>query len=149
MSDEQVLADWSKISCRWPTLFEELNKVDLRMSAGKCASALNLSSVEELERELRRRHLVRYRLLRDWWYVIRLHEDAGMQGSLAEVARSRGDYLSVLTRFVVRVSGREWRTLARMEAVVVRGAALSAWRASGLDLSDSVHQGNSAIDSAR
>ena len=134
MDRECIIEHWRLIQNRWPALFELLSRADLRLSAPKCAAALRLPSVGALERELRRNGLVGFRWLRDWWYVVRFHDDAMVLGSLAEVARKRGDYLSVLTRFMVRATGRQWRQLSLLSSLEIRTAAIAAWTSRGMTL---------------
>lgn len=135
MNENEIFEEWTHLRLRWPVLFKLLDQVDLRLSARRCADLLELSSTDELERELRQLGLVRFRLLRDWWFVVRLHEEAIETGSLAQVAKRRGDYQSVLTRFVARVTGRDWRVWAARDSHAMRCAAVTAWHANGLRLS--------------
>jgi hypothetical protein len=132
MNDHLVMQAWAAIQPRWPELFSLLDRVDLRLSPRRCAEELGLPSADELERELHRKGLVRFRPLRDWWYVVRLHDDAARRGSLASVAAERGDQRSVLTRFTRRVTGREWRRLAAASPTEIRIDALCAWRSCGI-----------------
>lgn len=128
MNDEQWNA---RTLCRWPQLFALLDSLDLRLSPRRCATLLGLKSKAELERELRIRRLPRFRLLRDWWYLLRIHERA-QRSSLARLAASRGDYPFVLYRFVERTAGKGWREVSLLERDALREAALRAWTVSVL-----------------
>ena len=131
MSDDPA---WSVMVSKYEPLFSLLDEVDLRLSPRRCAERLALSSSAQLARELRARGLPRFRLLRDWYYVVRLHESAMRLGSLSAVAATRGDYPSVLYRFFRRVTGRDWQALAPLDCARVRSLAETTWRAQGLDL---------------
>ncbi len=119
---------------RYVELFEVLDDVDLRLSPRNCARRLSRASGVELERELKRRGLPRFRILRDWYYVVRLHELALATASLSGVAARRGDYPSILYRFVQRTTGRSWTEVAKLERASLWDLAVSAWRAGGLSV---------------
>lgn len=119
---------------RYVELFEILEGVDLRLSPRRCAQCLFLASTVELERELKRRGLPRFRVLRDWYYVVQLHELAKGEASLSELAARRGDYPSILYRFVQRTTGRSWSELRRLDSDSLCALAVSAWRANGLSI---------------
>lgn len=120
-----------ELTMRWAELFDVLDVGDLRLSPLDCARRLGLHSGSEVERELRGRGLPRFRLLRDWFYVVRLHERAIAAGSLSAVAALRGDYPSVLYRFVQRVTGRDWRELSQLDSHAVWDLAVTVWSAQG------------------
>ena len=113
-------------------LFALLDSIELRLSPQQCAPRLSLTSAGALERELKRRGLPRFRVLRDWYYVLRLHEQALGNASLSGLAAQRGDYASVLYRFVQRTTGRKWKHIAKLERSSMLALAMSAWRANGL-----------------
>lgn len=121
----------TELTMRWAAFFEVLDIGDLRLSPLDCAKRLGLHSGSEIERELRSRGLPRFRLLRDWFYVVRLHERAAAAGSLSAVAAQRGDYPSVHYRFVQRVTGRDWRELSQLDSHAVWDLAITVWRAQG------------------
>jgi hypothetical protein len=126
MTDAEVYGEWQAIRDRWDGLFRLLDTVDLRLSPRSCAEQLNLGSKGALERELQQRGLPRFRVLRDWWYVVTLHENA-KQSSLADVALARGDYPSILYRFVRATTGLRWREIAAMNGAQLRKSALRVW----------------------
>lgn len=126
--------DWSLMVSKYERLFTVLDEVDLRLSPRRCAERLGLSSAAQLARELRTRGLPRFRLLRDWYYVVRLHQQALADGALSIVAAKRGDYPSVLYRFMHRVTGRDWQSLSCLDCKGVRLLAGIAWRAQGASL---------------
>ena len=119
---------------RYAELFALLDGVDLRMSPRSCARCLAIASAAELERELKRRGLPRFRVLRNWYYVLRLHQQAQGNASLSIVAAQRGDYPSILYRFVQRTTGRDWREISKPERASVGNLAISAWHANGLSI---------------
>jgi hypothetical protein len=102
---------WHELRGRWQELFMLLDAVDLKLSPRQAAEKLGLQSTGTLHRELRRRGLPVFRELRDWHYVLQLHELAE-RDTLARVAFIRDTYPSVLYRFVRRVTRWEWRTIA-------------------------------------
>jgi len=120
------------IAKRYVELFVILEGVDLRLSPRRCADCLSLASAVELERELKRRGLPRFRVLRDWYYVVQLHKLAKGEASLSVLATRRGDYPSILYRFVQRTTGRSWSELRRLDSDSLCALAVSAWRANGL-----------------
>lgn len=126
MTEADVDAEWTALRARWPELFVLLDAVDLRLSPRRCAERLGFSTRDLFERQVRRRGLPRYRALRDWWYVAALHERA-RQSSLAALASARGDYPSVLYRFVAATTGMRWQDLAVLDCARVRETALRAW----------------------
>lgn len=129
-------AEWHAMRERWEELFSLLDTVNLRLSARSCAKQLGLRSDDALERELRHRGLPRYRDLRDWFYVVKLSESCGENHPLATFAFNRGDYPSVLYRFVFRVTGETWRRLSMSGAQALRQRAMIHWKSHG-QVSDS------------
>lgn len=123
--------EWFNLTDRYPALFALLDAVDLRLTPRVCADRLGLSSTAQLERDLRTKGLPKFRILRDWYYVARIHEAASIAASLSSVASQRGDYPSVLYRFVRRVAGRDWRELAQLDTQTIRAIVVAVWRAHG------------------
>lgn len=123
MSEAEVDAEWAALRARWPELFVLLDAVDLRLSPRVCSERLGLRSRAELERELRRRGLARFRVVRDAVYVARLRELVECSNSLASVASNRGDYATVLYRFVRTASGLSWNQLRSLSLLEVRRRA--------------------------
>jgi hypothetical protein len=129
--DEMLRHEMASVRARWPELFKLLDLVDLRLSSTRCATALRLRSGAELERELRRRALPRFSMLRDWYYVIAMYSSTRDGCTLSTFAIKRGGYPSILYRFTYRVTGRPWREIEQLDFRELCVLASMAWTAAG------------------
>jgi len=134
LSDEQVSMIWAYVERACACLRTGFQRIDLRMSARRCAADTHFVSSVALETWLRSMALPRYMLLRNWWYValLRMGVDEGV--SLSRRAAATGRYASILSRFVVRTTGKQWRTISVLPLQVVRRRAVDAWIADNPEL---------------
>lgn len=110
-SDFDVDAVWAYLLYTCPALVEQLEVIDLRLSAARISRELGFNSSSRLEDWLQRNSLPRFALLKDWYYVTALHRAAQSGVTLSRAATMQGRYVSILSRFVLRVTGESWREL--------------------------------------
>ncbi|WP_373070713.1 hypothetical protein [Gemmatimonas sp.] len=66
-------------------------------------------------------------MLRDWYYVTQMHRRATSMGGMIAVAKELGAYQSILSRFVMRVTGQAWRDFGKGSAMDVRRRCVEVW----------------------
>lgn len=126
-ASENEIASWRELKSSIGPLAALLDKVDLAVTARRAAHALQLRDSAALHTWLLTRGLPPYRLLRDWYYVVRLVELVE-SGSLAEWTLRLGRDPATYYRFVARVTGENWRVLRLGGASSVRSRALAVWQ---------------------
>jgi hypothetical protein len=101
-------SEWEHILAIAHDILPFLSDIRLSVTATQVASGLGLSSTEALGRLLHKRQLPRFTLLRDWFYVVTLVQQAEGGDSLAAWAMRREEYPDVYYRFIRRVTGFSW-----------------------------------------
>jgi hypothetical protein len=129
---------WTYATITADELFREFSRVDLRLSARRCSNTVGLKDSVSLAAWLRMQGLPRYRLLRDWSYVERIHSRSISGESMCLQAELQGRYPSILSRFILRVTGQSWREIQRLSAPEIRCRAASVWIADSAHLADLV-----------
>lgn len=126
-SDFDVDAVWAYLLYTCPALVEQLEVIDLRLSAARLSRELGFNSSSRLEDWLQRNSLPRFALLKDWYYVTALHRAAQSGVTLSRAATMQGRYVSILSRFVLRVTGESWRELRTSSSRTIRRRAVDVW----------------------
>jgi hypothetical protein len=125
--DADVDDAWGAAVRRCADIVPHLASLRLDVSATKVATLLGLGRADRLERELARRGLPSFRTLRNWYYVVTLH-DLHCQGvSVASWALSTGQYPAPYYRLVKETTGLSWADLSGRSKRWLRCRALSVW----------------------
>ena len=127
-------SEWSSIQQRLGPLQPILELLNLRLTATGAARSIGLQSPSELRRWLTERRLPPFRLLRDWYYLVRMVERFAPPGdgppvdvSLSSWALREGKSPSVYYMFVLRVAERPWSILRGSGSRAVKERALRMW----------------------
>lgn len=115
------------------SLFDVIADQELWPSKERILQSLSLSSSVLLDTRLRNKHLPTYEVLRDWYCLLLLFDEARVHGSLARAASLRGTYSSVLYRSIQRRFGRSWGQFARLSRAELVQLVLTVWKCYGLD----------------
>jgi len=120
-------ARWNLVLERIGDLRPLFDEVRLSLRQTQVAHLLALPNIDALRRVLRARRLPDFRLLRDWYYVVRMVERSYEDDALGHWAMYRGDCANVYYRFVERVTGLKWRVVRDHGVQWVRARALVIW----------------------
>lgn len=119
--------EWQSVMQRCVELAPMLASLRLKNTASKAAAVMGLDGPMALNRELQRRRLPPFGLMRDWCYVVKLVDRFGVDRSLANWALHRGEYPAVYYQFVRRVTGLTWRELLNRGTEWAQHRALAVW----------------------
>jgi len=124
---DAIDARWNLVRERIGDLCPLFDEIRLSLSQTQVARALALPNVGALRRLLRTRDLPDVRVLRDWYYVVRMVERAHQGDALGHWTMHRGDCADVYYRFVETVTGLPWRVVRDHGVHWVRARALEVW----------------------
>ncbi|WP_373068501.1 hypothetical protein [Gemmatimonas sp.] len=122
-----VSACWAEMTSRLAPLVPILSDFRLRVRVTDACRALAVTSRTTLSRELERRQLPPFRLLKNWCPVCAMVEAAENGASLCDVALHRGEYPAACYRLVKSSTGRSWTEVRAKGSDWVKRCALQAW----------------------
>jgi hypothetical protein len=131
MTDEfdevRVKHEWRAVADRAAPLFTLWSHgFDSRYPARRAARGMGLSGAGALSEWLRTQALPPYGMLRDWYLLTRLVDEASAVG-LNSWSWAHGREPAQYYRFVRRVSRYTWSELRALGAVRARQVALAVW----------------------
>ena len=122
-----VSASWTEMTIRLAPLVSILSDLRLRVRVTDACRALAVTSRATLSRELERRQLPPFRLLKNWYQVCAMVEAAENGASLCDVALHRGEYPTSCYRVVKSTTGHSWTEVRAKGSDWVKRCALQAW----------------------
>lgn len=127
LSDIEVSAVWRYVVQAGRPVVKQFDRLDLRLSATKCALAMQMRNASDLSRWLRSLDLPQFEPLKEWYYLDTMHARATALGSLTALSRQLDCYPSILCRFLLRVEGAGWRAIQSHPRDVIRRRAAEVW----------------------
>ena len=125
--DDPLGSEWATAVGPIAELRELFASVALSICASDAAARVGLRDAAALGAWLVARRMPPFRVLRDWYYVVRLVE-LSHTDSLCRWALSGGNAPEVSCRFVERVTGESWSTVRARGVAFARQRALDVWR---------------------
>ena len=122
-----ISAQWDATLALCGDLLPYLAELRLSVSATQVATAMRLPNADALRRLLLKRRLPPFRVLRDWYYLVRMLERAERGEALGAWSMQRGDYADVYYRFVARLTGQRWGKLVQRGSAWAKAGAVAAW----------------------
>lgn len=126
--DADTMREWTAVMGRCADLLPLFADMHLKVQEPRAAKQLGLANTHALRLWLLNRHLPRFVLLRDWYYVVHFVDRfAAGEDSISHWAMLRGDYPSVYYTFILRVTDLRWSDLRSRGPTWVRRRALQVW----------------------
>lgn len=119
--------EWQSVMARCHDLLPYFAELQLNVTATRVACSLGIARADALRALLIGRRLPPFRVMRDWYYIVRLVERFGGGQSIADWALRRGDSPSVYYRLVRQVTGQPWRVVAARGPGDAKVHALRFW----------------------
>ena len=118
---------WLELRARMGVLAELFAELRLAVTVADACAALDVTGRGELSRELVRRRLPPFRLLKNWFQVVEMARRAERGSSLCSLALSRGEYPAAYYRLVSSTTGHSWTEVQSRGLAWVERLALQAW----------------------
>lgn len=118
---------WLELRLRMGPLAELFAELRLAVTVADACEALGLPGRAELSRELARRRLPPFRLLKNWFQVVEManHSEGGT--SLCNLALRRGEYPAAYYRLVSSTTGHSWTAVESKGSTWLKQVALQSW----------------------
>ncbi len=123
----EVEMHWLELRVRMGALAELFAELRLAVTVADACAALGVSDRGELSRELARRRLPPFRLLKNWFQVVEMARRAEHGTSLCNFALSRGEYPAAYYRLVSSTTGHSWTEVESRGLAWLERLALQAW----------------------
>ena len=128
LTASEIERQWQVVEDRMGRLVPILRDLRLGRTASETATAMGLRDAASLTRELARRQLPPYRLLRNWYLLVVCSERLETERSLCKVATNLADDPSKYYRLARVVTGRPWSQRRLGGRAALQRDALNAWR---------------------
>lgn len=125
--DDEVKMHWLELRVRMGALAELFAELRLAVTVADACATIGVADRSELSRDLARRRLPPFRLLKNWFQVLEMARHAERGTSLCNLALSRGEYPAAYYRLVSSTTGHSWTEVESRGLAWLERLALQAW----------------------
>lgn len=125
--DGEVALHWLELQVRMGALAELFAELRLAVTVADACATIGVADRSELSRELARRRLPPFRLLKNWFQVVEMVNHSERGTSLCTLALRRGEYPAAYYRLVKSTTGHSWTEVESKGIVWLKQLAFQAW----------------------
>lgn len=125
--DDEVEMHWLELRVRMGALADLFAELRLAVTVADACATSGVTDRGELSRELARRRLPPFRLLKNWFQIVEIVNNSERGTSLCTLALRRGEYPAAYYRLVKSTTGHSWTEVESKGIVWLKRLAFQAW----------------------